>query len=63
MYDDMSTAMYGSEDRGGWVEALTDAKSRYAQADKKEKCRWSGVIGIIQEAIDRGEPWPSEENA
>lgn len=58
MYVPMSTVAYIAQNAGKWAEALADAESRYAQADKKEKCRWQGVIGIIQDIIERKEPWP-----
>jgi hypothetical protein len=44
---------------------MADAKAKYdSMSDQREeKQHWLVVMGIIRQAIDRGEPWPSEENA
>jgi len=43
---------------GGWKEALADAQRKYERADPDNKRRLIVVLGIIRQAIDRGEPWP-----
>jgi hypothetical protein len=42
----------------GWQDALVDAEERLQAAKPKEKQRWAIVIGVIRQAIERGEPWP-----
>jgi len=43
----------------GWAGAIADAKQRYQDAAPEEKQRWMVVMGVIQNAIERGEPWPA----
>lgn len=41
------------------AEALADAQKRHDSAEANEKRRWMGVMEIIRQAIERGEPWPT----
>ena len=62
MYNNLSNFADKADVNGvGWMAALADAQTRYEQAKAEDKQRWIIVMGIIKQAIKRGEPWPERE--
>jgi hypothetical protein len=67
MYDFLSKAMDNipctlPDNVRPWLEALADARARFDASERKEKRQWLAVMGVIRQAIDRGEPWPGQED-
>ena len=56
----MYNVLSNPSDTPSWSLALSDAQAKHDAAEGPEKYRWLIVMGVIQQAIARGEPWPGE---
>lgn len=61
MYKVLSSLQDKEYHNAKWSEALSDAQKQHDATPSEHRSRWLVIMGIIRQAIERGEAWPTEE--